>query len=414
MKVSLLTIGNELLSGVTINTNASWLGQELLEHGFPVTESLTIGDDREQILHSLKYLWESSDILFTTGGLGPTSDDITTEVIAEFFGSELVFHEPTFQRLRQRLSSHHIEITEQHKRQSLVPGDADIIANDSGTAPVIHYARDGKHLFCLPGVPFEMKHLVHFQILPLLSEVKGQHYSTRLIRTSGVPESTIAREIADLVEPLPFGSVAYLPHVFGVDVRLIAEATKENEARLHQVTDNITHRLGQVVYTVADEPLAAVVGRELKQRKFTVSTAESCTGGLLADELTNVSGSSDYFTEGFVTYSNRAKMDRLQVPGDLIEQHGAVSEEVAEAMAKGALQTAGTSTALSTTGIAGPTGGTETKPVGLIYIGCAVQDRVTTKRFVFGKDRRLNKERAVYAALNMLRLELQMETRRQL
>jgi len=407
MKTALLTIGNELLSGVTVNTNASWLGRELLEQGFPVEETLTIGDNRPQILHALRYLWGAADIILTTGGLGPTSDDITMEVVAEFFGSDLVFHEPTFQHLKERLSSHKIEITEQHKQQSLVPQDAEIITNKAGTAPLIHYAREGKHLFCLPGIPYEMKHLVRHQIIPLLSEEQGRHSLTRLIRTSGVPESTIAREIAEIVDPLPAGAVAYLPHVFGVDIRLIADDTAENATRLQEITRAITNRLGKIVYTEQDESLAAVVGRELRQRTFTVSTAESCTGGLLADEFTNISGSSDYFMEGFITYGNQAKTDRLQVSGDLIERHGAVSEAVAEAMVRGALQAAGTDAALATTGIAGPTGGTDAKPVGLVYIGCGIRGRVQTKRFVFGQDRRLNKERAVWAALNMLRLALQ-------
>ncbi|HKJ66963.1 MAG TPA: competence/damage-inducible protein A [bacterium] len=406
MKIALLTIGDELLSGVTVNTNAAWLGNQLMEHGFPVDECVTVGDETSRIRRSLKYLWESHELVIVTGGLGPTRDDVTPRAVAEFFHSKLVFHEPTFDSLKQRLTSRGIEITEQHKQQSMVPEKAEILANDSGTAPVLHFRQDGRELFCLPGVPYEMKHLVQSLILPMLEQKQAVKYVTRLIRTAGVPESTLFHQVEDIIHHLPDGTVAFLPHIYGVDIRLILDESAAQKYQLPAVVKDIRERLGSVVYTDREETLPAVVGNLLRERELTLATVESCTGGLLADEITNIPGSSDYFLEGVVTYSNPSKIQRLGVPEELLREHGAVSEQVARAMTEGIRRSSGADTALATTGIAGPTGGTSTKPVGLVFIGYAIGETVNVRRFEFGGDRELNKARAVYAALNLLRLEL--------
>ncbi len=407
MKIALLTIGDELLSGVTVNTNAAWLGNQLLEQGFPVDEWVTVGDDKSRICRSLEYLWESHRLIIITGGLGPTRDDITPQAVAEFFDSTLVFHEPTYENLKRRLSSRGIEITEQHKQQSMVPEKAEILANDAGTAPILHFAEDGKELFCLPGVPYEMKYLVQNKVLPLLKQKQATRYVTQLIRTTSVPESTLFHQVADIIQHMPDGTVAFLPHIQGVDIRFIMEESAAEQFRLETVVKEIRKRLGTVIYADRDETLSGVVGNLLREGHLTLATVESCTGGLLADEITNIPGSSDYFLEGAVTYSNASKIHRLGVSEALIRDHGAVSEQVALAMTEGIRQTSGADTALATTGIAGPTGGTSAKPVGLVFIGYAAGEEANARRFEFGGDRGLNKARAVYAALNLLRLEIQ-------
>ena len=406
MRVGLLTIGNELLSGVTVNTNAAWLGQQLLLNGFPVTTSLVVGDPVDEIRRGLDALWNQHDAIITTGGLGPTHDDRTVEVIAEFFNSDLEFHEKTFERLKSRLAKRDIEITERHREQCMLPVDAEIIPNKQGTARAMYFEKEGKHAFCLPGVPHEMKSMVSEEILPRLKRLETRKVHTRIIRTVGVPESTLYNLVENQIEGLQDNMIAFLPHGYGVDIRLIADETDMNESMLDQLVSDLKATVGQPAYAEEDVPLAAVIGDMLRERDLTLATAESCTGGMLADEVTNISGSSDYFLTGYVTYSNEAKIRELSVPEELIIRHGAVSEQVAASMAAGAVKATGSRTALSTTGIAGPTGGTEEKPVGLVYIGCAIDDDVTVRKFEFSDDRRLNKMRSVYAALNLLRTQL--------
>jgi len=402
LKTALLTIGNELLSGVIDNTNASWLGRTFLENGFAVAQVLTVGDAAEEIRSAIRHLWENHDVIIVTGGLGPTHDDVTKTVVAEHFGSELKLHEPTLKILSERLSKRDIPVTEQHKEQAMLPTDADVIPNHSGTAAGIHYNRDGKHLFCTPGVPHEMQVMVEQEILPRLNELRAEPIETRILRTAGVPESELYKRVKDLVDPLPPSMVAFLPHVFGVDIRLIAN----NQENIDTIMKAIHQRLGSAVYSTENRTLNAVVGDLLRERKFTIATAESCTGGLLADPFTDFAGSSDYFQRGYVTYSNQSKMDELDVPEKMLIEQGAVSEEVARAMARGAQKAAQVDIAVSTTGIAGPGGSTVEKPVGLVYISIAIADNVEVFKYQFGNERRINKERTVYTALNRLRLKL--------
>ncbi|MCF7803399.1 MAG: competence/damage-inducible protein A [Candidatus Marinimicrobia bacterium] len=407
MKSALLNIGNELLSGATVNTNAAWLGRTLLSIGHPVSQTLVVSDSRDAILDALTHLWEYHDIIIVTGGLGPTHDDITVSVVAEFFGSELEFHQITFDALEKRLSERGIEVTERHRQQATLPIEAKVILNQAGTASALHFDRDNKHLFCLPGVPHEMRHLMSNKILPFLENLSSEHYKTQLFRTIGLPESRLYEDVKDIIEPLQEGAVAFLPQIYGVDLRLIEKNDNLEQGFLLEISEQIRKRVGENIYAEEDIPLAQVIGNMLRERDMTLATAESCTGGLLADMITDILGSSDYFLEGFVTYSNTAKMRDLGVPEELIQHHGAVSEPVAKHMALGAKNATGADAALSTTGIAGPTGGTAEKPVGLVYIGCAVDDNVTVKRYRFSDERRLNKQRSVYAALNLLRGQMQ-------
>ncbi len=406
MKITILTIGDELLKGVTVNANASWLGQKFLKAGYPLTEIITVGDDIKSIMENLKYLWRRSDLILTTGGLGPTNDDVTIRALADFFNERLIFHQPTYEKLKTRLETKSIEITEEHKRQCLVPESVEVINNKSGTAPLLHFNKNCVDLYALPGVPFEMQRLVETEILPRVTRGQGSSIATRLVRTAGVAESSLFKDLRDIISPLPDGTVAFLPHIYGVDIRFLFDTSQFTELDIDRILSGIRTKLQEVIYTDSEESLSAVVGQKLSERGFTLSTAESCTGGLLADEVTNTPGSSDYYIEGFITYSNQAKIKRLGITERIISIYGAVSEEVAAAMAKGAQDITGTDIALSTTGIAGPGGGTREKPVGLVYIGFAAKNDVKVWRFQLGSDRQLNKKRTVYTALNMLRLNL--------
>ncbi|MBS1271696.1 MAG: Nicotinamide-nucleotide amidohydrolase PncC [Candidatus Marinimicrobia bacterium] len=407
MKVALINIGNELLSGVTVNTNASWMGQQLMEIGHPVQTIYTIGDSRNEILSALNDLWKNYPIILITGGLGPTHDDITVAAMAKFFDTELVFHQPTFDALKERLESRDIPISERHEAQAMLPRNAEVLINNAGTAPALYFCENDKHVYCLPGVPHEMRRLMREHILPQLERLSPVRFQRTLLRTIGYPESKLYDTVKHIVESLPAGYVAFLPQIYGVDIRLQTDDTKkENREHLREVLEKIKARLGNAIYAEKDIPLAQAVGNLLREQNATLATAESCTGGLMGDMITDISGSSDYFFQGFVTYSNQAKIDTLGVPENLIKKHGAVSEDVARSMATGAMEKSEVHTALSTTGIAGPTGGTADKPVGLVYIGCVVGDKIQVKRYQFSDDRRLNKQRTVYAALNLLRLEL--------
>ncbi len=406
MQVGLLTIGNELLSGVTVNTNASWIGQQLLLSGYPLRTSLVVGDPVGEIRRGLDTLWKEHDVVITTGGLGPTHDDRTVEVMAEFFQSDVEFHAGTFERLTSRLSERNIEITERHRQQCMLPVEAEIIPNHHGTAPAMYFQQDNKHAFCLPGVPYEMKQLVSGELLPRLQSIETHKVHTRIIRTIGVPESTLYNMVKDEVDYLNDNMVAFLPHGYGVDIRLMADESYMTDSEINTLVQRLKLKVGKPVFAEEDKSLAEVIGKMLGNESLTLAVAESCTGGMLSHEITNVSGSSDYFLAGYITYSNQSKIDELAVPQEEIEQFGAVSTQVAASMAKGARNASGADVALSTTGIAGPTGGTDEKPVGLVYIGYAAKDRVVIKKFEFSEDRRLNKKRSVYAALDLLRTEL--------
>ena len=406
MNSALLTIGNELLSGATVNTNASYLGEQLFAAGFPVRESMVVRDDRKSILRALDYLWESHRLIIITGGLGPTHDDVTLTALSEFFDSPLEFHQPTYDALSDRLQSRDITLTERHREQAKLPRDATILPNPVGTAPALYFSGEGKHLFAMPGVPHEMRELLRERLLPEIEALSGDVHVTRVLRTVGIPESDVYSRVKDLVGELPEESVAFLPQAYGVDVRMVVPKEGNGVEMVEAVVEGMRSRLGNAVYTEIDESLAAVVGALLRETGSTLAVAESCTGGLLADEVTNVPGSSDYFRAGYVTYSNRSKMQLLGVPEGLIREYGAVSPQVAEAMVSGVLESSGADMALSTTGIAGPGGGTDEKPVGLVYIGCGVKDTVVSEKFQFTDERRLNKERSVAAALNLLRIQL--------
>ncbi len=407
MKAEIISIGDELLLGQTVNSNASYIAKGLTGLGIEVHWITTIGDDADELVAALRRAMQRSDIIITTGGLGPTHDDITKTVTADFFDSGFTFKQEILDEIRERFEQRGIEMAEINREQAEVPEKAKVIPNPVGTAPGLNFERDGKKCIVLPGVPSEMKAMCEETVFPMFSG-QGRVILIKTIRTTGVPESALYEQVGDVGEIEAVAKVAFLPKATGVDIRLTvsgsdAEACQE---RLDKASGMFKERIGEHIYAYDDQNLEDLVAGELTALQKTLAVAESCSGGLLADKLTNIPGSSVYFERGVVAYSNKAKTQLLDISQSLLEAKGAVSEEVARAMAENVRELAGADFGLSTTGIAGPGGGSAEKPVGLVYIGFASRDNSYSQRFVFTKDRLTNKERTVQAALNILRKEL--------
>jgi nicotinamide-nucleotide amidase len=344
-----------------------------------------------------------------TGGLGPTDDDITRQVFAKFLGRELEFHEELFEKIEDFFVRRNLKMPEKNRIQAYIPAGAKAIANDAGTAPGIMAGLKDKLFFAMPGVPFEMKKMFKESVLPELERFgRGQAVAVKKLRCFGAGESTIAEMMGDMMmrgrNPLINCTVSY-----GViTLHIIAEA--EDKAKALKMAEDDERRLrgilGELIYGTGEQSLSEVVGQELARQHKTIATAESCTGGLLAKLITDIPGASKYFLQGLVTYSNAAKIKELGVSAELIEKYGAVSEEVAAAMAGGVRKTVGTDFAIGITGIAGPDGGSEEKPVGLVYISVDCSRGCETRRLIFSGDREFIRFRAAQTALNMVRLRL--------
>jgi nicotinamide-nucleotide amidase len=356
---------------------------------------------------ALAQAMQRSEIVIMTGGLGPTHDDITRNVAAEFFESGFVYKPEILDRLKAAFAARGIKMAAANEVQAQVPEKAKIIDNPVGTAPGLLFEQDGKKGIILPGVPSEMRAMCEAAVFPMLKG-RGRTIVQKTIRTTGIPESNLFERLGDINELEKMAKVAFLPKSAGVDVRLTVkgEDPRDCETRLAAAVQIIQQKVGEFIYGHEDEELEAVVARLLFETQMTIAVAESCTGGLLANKLTNIPGSSGYFERGVVAYSNQSKMELLGVPAETLEKFGAVSAETAVAMAEGIRKISGADFGVSTTGIAGPTGGSAEKPVGLVYIGFAKQGGSYSKKFLFINDRITNKERTVQAALNLLRKEL--------
>ncbi len=405
MKAEIISIGNELLSGRTVNTNATYIAQKLVEIGISVGWVQTIADAAEAIREALDTALRRADVVLLTGGLGPTHDDITKKVIAEYFGSKLVMNEEILRDVEEKFRRRGIPMPEINREQALVPDKAELMPNPVGTAPGMIFRHDGKLVFVMPGVPREMKSMMESSVIPRLqSECEACRIRVNLFRTTGIPESVIYEKIESELKRFSSYEIAFLPAYTGVDIRVIRKgADIKDEARFQEFQQMLQKHIGDYIYTSDQRNLEAVVGDLLKERGWTISVAESLTGGLVQDKITNVSGSSAYFMGGIVAYSNEAKMQFLKVKEASLKQYGAVSDVVAREMASGVREAFGTTIAVSTTGIAGPTGATPTKPVGLMFVGLATADLVVARKFQFGNDRLINKQRSAQAALEMVR-----------
>jgi len=411
MKAYIITIGDEILLGNTLNTNAAYIGSQLFEVNIPVIKSSVIGDDNTVILNELRFATEIADIILLTGGLGPTHDDVTRKSIVDFFSTELVENQEVLEDIKTLFEKRKRKISPVNIDQAKVPKIAEVIRNQLGTAPGLWIEKDGKIYVIMPGVPYEMEAMMESTVIPKLKEIigEGQKITLRkMILTTGIPESTLYERLGTLDDILQKSKLAFLPNQFGVKLRISVEGEDEKELKnkIVEVEQRIRAKAGRFIYGVGDDQLEAVVGRLLMEREFKIATAESCTGGLVGNLLTNVSGSSKYFERGVICYSNAAKVEILKVNEDTLAEHGAVSMEVAMQMAEGVKATSGADIGLSTTGIMGPTGATADKPIGLVYIGYCDEKVCTAKIFHFGDNRLLNKQRTAQAALDFVRRQL--------
>ncbi|MEM6396615.1 MAG: CinA family nicotinamide mononucleotide deamidase-related protein [Bacteroidota bacterium] len=414
MRVFLLSIGDELLIGQVVDTNSAWIGERLTETGHTIVEKMVVADTRSGILEGLKRGMSQADLVICTGGLGPTKDDVTKNVLAEYFGDELVFHEPTWQRIQTFFSKFGREAKPVHREQCYLPAKAEILTNSRGTAPGMWMENErGQAVVSLPGVPYEVRALIRERVIPKMDSLLGAHaiqMAFRTILTAGEGESWIAERLGDLEDRLPEHiKLAYLPNLGAVRLRLTATGT-DREAlnrELDYWQDEATVILGKLVYGHGNQTISEVVGEMLKSRNAMMALAESCTGGRIANIITSYAGSSAYFAGGVVAYANALKKNILSVDPALIETYGAVSEPVVAAMAEGVIRLTGAHYSIATSGIAGPGGGTPDKPVGTIWL--AVSDGKTTKTKLLqtGKDRKRNIEYTALRALNELRLFLE-------
>lgn len=411
MKAYLISIGDELLIGQTINTNVAYIGSALSDINIEVIETSVVGDNMDSILQELSKASSMADLIIITGGLGPTHDDITRSAIVKYFNTELIQSKEVLDDITEFFSRRGRKVTELNATQALVPKIATPIRNKRGTAPGIWIEKDNKIFVVMPGVPFEMKGMMEEFVIPKLSEItrnNGLVIKKLILQTTGIPESTLFERLGNLDELLQGAQIAFLPSQYGVKLRITVKEKNETDAinKLNEIEQKIRTKVGRYIYARGDETLEEVIGKILSDRGLTIAVAESCTGGEVCSRITNVSGSSKYFERGIVTYSNAAKVELLKVNEDTLAEVGAVSREVAMQMAEGVRAVSGTDIGLSTTGILGPTGATTNKPVGLVYIGYCDDKVCTAKKFLFGEDRILNKQRATQAALEMLRRKL--------
>ncbi|MBO7480973.1 MAG: competence/damage-inducible protein A [Bacteroidales bacterium] len=410
MNAGIIIIGDEILIGQVVDINSSWISREMNKIGFRTETVITVGDDGKSISDAIDRCLEVADVVFMTGGLGPTKDDITKKVICEKFGTELVLNEAVLANVAEMLGRRGIALTENNRGQALVPATATVINNAVGTAPGIMMERNGKLLFSMPGVPFEMRYLMEHEIIPLIKKhynLKPVFHKTLLL--TGIAESILAEKISDWEDSLAKNvKLAYLPAYSSIRLRLsVYEPDENTEAYISAKVKELEQIVPENIIAYEDIKLEELVGKLLKNRHCTVATAESCTGGKVASLITSVSGSSEYYKGSVVSYCNEVKADVLGVSRADLEKYGAVSSTVAEQMAVGVRNLLGVDYAVSTTGVAGPTGGSDEKPVGTVWIAVATPKKVVSRKYVFGKDRSINIERFAASALSMLIVEME-------
>lgn len=409
LSAEIIAIGSELLTPTKTDTNSLWLTEKLNEIGIEVKLKTIVGDDESRLEETIKDAIKRSDIVITTGGLGPTEDDITRKISAQAIGRKLVFHEELVNDLIERFRRWGREMPEINKRQAFVIEGAEILPNPNGSAVGMSVKLGEKIFIILPGPPRENKPMFETFVLPELREKAGEIFVKRkVLRVSGLGESAADELIAPIYTQYKNPQTATLFNKSELEIQLTAQAATEADADAlnEELAAKIAAKLGIAVFSMNGETMEEIVGNLLRESGETVSIAESCTGGLISTRLTDVAGSSKYFIESVIAYANEAKIKMLDVPADLIEKHGAVSAQVAEAMAKGLREKAKTDYAISVTGIAGPDGGTAEKPVGLVYVGFADESEVGSREITLPGDRYLIRWRASQYALDYLRRKL--------
>lgn len=406
MQAAIITVGDEILIGQVIDTNSAWLGQKLSEVGIQVKKTFSVGDQHNEIILGLTQALNEADIVFMTGGLGPTKDDITKKAIADFLGVELFFHQETYDRIKRLFERLGRPMSPSHNDQCLMPEGVQILKNSMGTAPGMMFYHQGKRIISMPGVPYEMKSIMEEVVISLLRAESTNFIFHKTILTSGVGETTIENKISNIVSSFPSNiKIAYLPALAQVRIRISASGDNEAELAKQVVLYSgfISERITEVVYGYDNSSLEKEINKIAVEKGLKIGTAESCTGGLVASKLVSVSGSSAYFMGSIVAYSNDIKTNILHVKKQTIDTQGAVSEATVMEMVDGVIDVLNVDIAVAVSGIAGPDGGTPEKPVGTIWICAGSRSHKTTYLLRAGKDREKNIEIASIYALNLLR-----------
>ncbi len=408
MKAEIIAVGTEILLGDIINTNSQFLAKELAILGIDVYHQSVVGDNEDRILNSFKEAFDRCDLVITTGGLGPTQDDLTKELGAKFFKKKLILHEPSLKWIKTYLDMKDEAVVEANKKQAYFPEESIILPNPNGTAPGCIISVNDKSLIILPGPPREMKPMFNDHVVKYLENITGKVIKSKTLRLFGIGESLMAQRLSNLIENSTNPTVA--PYAKDVDVtlRITAKGNSEDECNnlINPVCAEIKETLYEYIYGEDDESLEFVVSKMLCDRKLSISTIESCTGGMVAASLISYPGISDVFKEGAITYSNESKIKRAGVKEETLDKYGAVSEEVAREMAEGIAKSTNTDIAISTTGIAGPGGGTDEKPIGLVYVGIFIKGDILIKKFNFSGSRERIRRKTTMNALNILRKEI--------
>jgi nicotinamide-nucleotide amidase len=409
MVAEILAVGTELLLGDIANTNAQFLSRELAKLGIPVYGHTVVGDNPARMHAAFAHSFDKANLVIACGGLGPTQDDITKDIASEYFNRPLTLHEATWARIQARFNRMRMSLSENNKRQAMLPEGCDVLPNDHGSAAGVYLEQDNRLLILLPGPPNEMEPMFLNYAVSYLRKKTNTVFLSRTIKTTGIGESMMETRLKDMIAAQTNPTIAPYAKTGEAWLRLTASAPDEARARLliAPAAEEIYRRLGLYIYGEDDDTLASVVVQLLIQKKFTLACAESCTGGMLVSELIGVPGVSEILLEGTVPYSNQAKTRLLHVSNDTLNTYGAVSAETAAAMARGGAEASGAAIGLSTTGIAGPDGGTADKPVGLVYIGLYIEGRgVQTKELRLTGERNTIRRRTVISALDFLRINI--------
>lgn len=405
MKTAILSVGTEILFGQIVNTNTVYLSQQMNMLGFDVMYHYTVGDNPKRVEEMIDLAFQDCDLILTTGGLGPTQDDLTKEVACKALDDTLVMMDDVLEEITKYFKTLGREMTENNKKQAIMPSRATVFHNDAGTAPGFALEKDGKYIICMPGPPREMKRMFQKSVVPFLQSMIDGALYYRQIRFFGIGESMLETQLLDLIDNQTDPTLATYAKEGECSLRIASKRATEEEAEhaVDEMLEKVKERVGHYIYSCDDEELAQVVADRLMEQGLTLSSAESCTGGMFASTMTDIPGISQCFDRGLVTYSNRAKMEELGVSAGTLEKFGAVSEETALEMVEGLKRVSGSDVCISVTGIAGPGGGSEEKPVGLVYIGFSYGDKKICKKIQMRNvNRSWNRHYTLLCMLNVI------------
>lgn len=405
MKTAILSVGTEILFGQIVNTNTVYLSQQMNMLGFDVMYHYTVGDNPKRVEEMIDLAFQDCDLILTTGGLGPTQDDLTKEVACKALDDTLVMMDDVLEEITKYFKTLGREMTENNKKQAIMPSRATVFHNDAGTAPGFALEKDGKYIICMPGPPREMKRMFQKSVVPFLQSMIDGALYYRQIRFFGIGESMLETQLLDLIDNQTDPTLATYAKEGECSLRIASKRATEEEAEraVDEMLEKVKERVGHYIYSCDDEELAQVVADRLMERGLTLSSAESCTGGMFASTMTDIPGISQCFDRGLVTYSNQAKMEELGVSAGTLEKFGAVSEETALEMVEGLKRVSGSDVCISVTGIAGPGGGSEEKPVGLVYIGFSYGDKKICKKIQMRNvNRSWNRHYTLLCMLNVI------------